>query len=112
MSENYMPVFTMTKTATGAITKNRFVTIAGALAGAGATALGVANSGAAIGENFPVLVLGTAVVEASAAIASGAAVEATAVGKAVTRTTGVVLGRALEAASADGDKIEVLLIPN
>lgn len=52
---------------------------------------------------------GTTKVVASAAIAIGAWVTSTAAGKAVTTTTDgdVVVGRALEAAAADGDIIEI-----
>jgi len=48
--------------------------------------------------------------EASAAIARGASVEIVPTGeKVVTRTTGTVIGRALDKASADGDLIRVLI---
>ena len=48
--------------------------------------------------------------EASAAIARGASVEILPAGeKVVTRTTGTVIGRALDKASADGDLIRVLI---
>ena len=55
--------------------------------------------------------LGTTKVVASAAIAIGALVTTTNAGKAVTTTTDkdVVIGRALEAAGADGDIIEIQL---
>ena len=54
---------------------------------------------------------GTTKMVASAAISIGDFVTSTAAGKAVTTTTdkNVVLGRALEAAAADGDIIEVQL---
>lgn len=54
---------------------------------------------------------GTSKVVASAAIAIGAFVTTTSAGKAVTTTTDkdVVIGRALEAAGADGDIIEIQL---
>ena len=48
--------------------------------------------------------------EASAAIARGATLEIEPSGeKVVTRTTGTVIGRALDKASADGDLIRVLI---
>ena len=56
--------------------------------------------------------MGTAVVTAGAAIAKDAAVEVGTAGKAVTKSTGVTVARALQAAAADGDRIEVMLIPN
>lgn len=95
-----------------AITASTFVTATGAVATAAGTAFGVARSDAAIGQLFPADVLGTAQVIASAAIAKGAFVEVAAAGKAVTRTTGIPVGIALEAAAAAGDVIEVYLIAN
>lgn len=98
--------------AVAALTAERFVTAAGAVATAAGNAIGVASTDAAIGDLCPVDVLGTAVVTAGAAIAKGAHVEVGAAGKAVTLAAGKAVGVALEAAAADGDRIEVLLIPN
>ncbi len=81
--------------------------------GEGATDLliGVLQNKPASGKPALVRFLGTTKVVASAAIAIGARVTSTSAGKAVTTTTDkdVVVGRALEAASADGDIIEILL---
>lgn len=95
-----------------ALTAERFVTAAGAVAGAAGNAVGVASTDAAIGELCPVDVLGTAVITAGAAIAKGAAIEVGAAGKGVTLAAGKKVAVALEAAAADGDRIEALLIPN
>lgn len=104
---------TLTVTAGGALTTNRFVTGAGAAPSANGRALGVTRTGAtAAGDLVPVDVLGTALVEASAAIAADAQVATTNDGRAVTFSTGVVVGRALTAASGAGQLVEVLLIPN
>jgi hypothetical protein len=70
----------------------------------------------AIGERCDTVMLGIAFIEAGAAIAQGAMVTADAVGRAVTAApaAGVnnrVAGVALEAASAAGDVIRVLLEP-
>lgn len=113
MSKQAIDILTLTVTTTGAVTEARFVTVAGAQAGAAANALGVAKYAAA-GANvpLPVTALGTAVVEAGAAVAAGALVEADANGRAITRVAGAILGRALQAAAAAGDFIEVMLIPN
>jgi cell division protein FtsX len=55
---------------------------------------------------------GTAIAIAGAAIALGAAVEVhTNVQQVVTKAAGIIVGRALSAASAAGDQIEVLVIP-
>lgn len=105
-------LLTLSIAATAALTAERFVSATGAVATAAGNAIGVARSDAAIGELCPVDVIGTAVVTASAAIAKGALVEVAAGGKAATKSAGIAVARALEAAGADGDPIEVLLIPN
>lgn len=100
------------KIASGVIAAERFVTHAGAQAGAAANTFGVARSSAAVGDAFPVDVVGTAIVEVGAAVANGAAIETDANGRGITRTSGPTVARALQAATAAGQRIEVLLIPN
>lgn len=114
MSNQSIPILTLTRAAAGAIAANRFVTPAGAQAGADANAIGVARVAAAVaGEEIPVDVLGTTVVEAGGAIAAGATIKSDANGKAITwAVSGAKLAIALEAAGGDGQFIEVLLIPN
>lgn len=105
---------TLTAVAAGALVANRFVGTDLQQAGAGENAYGVARTAAASGDPVPIDVLGTAIVEAGAAIAAGAAVEINASGKAVTQSAGVTVGRLApgESASADGDLVEVVLIAN
>lgn len=98
--------------ALAAITQARAVTATGAVATAAGNALGFASTDAATGERVPVVAGGTAIATAGAAIALGAAVEVGTAGKVVTRSAGVTVGRALNAAAADGDQIEVLVINN
>lgn len=98
--------------ATAALTQFRGVTVAGAVPAAAATALGLAQQGGAIGDAVPVAALGTAIGEAGAAIAAGAALEYDASGRVITRSAGVTIGRALTAAGAAGEQVEVFLIPN
>lgn len=112
MSNQYRPAQTLSVLATAALTANRFVTAAGAVPAASGNALGVALADAASATQVPVVVLGTAVVTAGAAIANGVAVEVGTAGKAITKATGIAVGRALQAASGDGDSIEINLIPN
>lgn len=107
-----IPILTLSLAVTSAITAERFATLGGAPATAGGNAGGVARSDGAVGELIPLDVLGTAVVTAGAAVAKDAAIEVGTAGKAITKTTGVAVARALEAAAADGDRIEVMLIPN
>lgn len=113
MSKQSIAVLTLSIQASGAIVANRFVTPAGDQAEADENTLGVARSNAADGEQVAVDVLGTAVVEAGAAIAAGATVKSNAAGKAITwASSGAKVGIALEAATGDGSFIEVLLIQN
>lgn len=105
-------LLTLTVLASAAVAAERFVTAAGAYPTAAGKALGVSRTDAAIGDRFPADVLGTAVITAGAAIAVDQRVEVGATGKAVPLNAGVPVGVAVQAASADGDRIEILLIPN
>lgn len=105
-------LLTLVLTATAVVEAERFVTEAGAYPTAAGNALGVSTTKAAIGESFGADVLGTAVCTAGAAIAKGAYVQIGTSGKVITRAAGVSVGQALQAATADGDRIEVLLFPN
>lgn len=114
MSQQSIPILTLSDTATAAVSANTFIGWGGAPLASGATskAKGVARSDAAIGEVFPVDVLGTAIVIASGAISKGDALEVAAGGQAATSAgTNPVVARALQAAAAAGDLIEVFLLP-
>lgn len=104
----------LTMMASAAVVANRFVTPAGAVAGAGVNAQGVAQTDAAIGEKFTATVIGTEVVETGAAIAAGALIECDATGRAITKAAGVTLARLApgEVATAAGQFVEVILITN
>lgn len=104
-------LLTLTIVATATLSANRFCTAVGALPTLKGNTVGVCRSGGDSGDLVPVDTLGTAMVEASAAISAGAALNTTAAGLAVTHTDGVIVGRALTGGST-GDLIEVLLIPN
>ncbi|MBK8638036.1 MAG: DUF2190 family protein [Chromatiaceae bacterium] len=113
MSQQSLSLLTLTLTLSGTVTPRRFVTSTGAQTGADGNAIGVARLGGVSGDKVPVDVLGTAVVEAGAAIAVGATLKADASGRAITWVTaGGRLGVALEAAAAAGDLIECLLLDN
>ena len=113
MSAQAIALLTLATTLTGAVTASRFVTPAGAMAGADANTLGVARSTGAINDKVPVDALGTAVVESGAAVVAGATIKSDATGRAITWvTSGAKVGVALEAATAAGQFIEVLLVPN
>lgn len=112
MAASSKSVLTLGVIAAAAITQGRAVTAAGAVASAAGNAAGIAETDAAIGARVPYTALGTGLATAGAAVAVGAPLEVGAAGKLVTRSAGVTVARALSAAVADGDQIEVLLIPN
>ncbi len=112
MSQNNTPCLTLPVKLTAPVLKYTFVDLTGANATAAAYSHGVAMTDGAIGEVIPVVVLGTAPVIASAAIAKGAKVEVAAAGKAATIAAGIAVARAMEAAAAANQIIEVLLLPN
>lgn len=91
-----------------AITKGQLVTLDGKVAVAAKDAHGVAGYDAAIGEILPVTVVGTAVVKAGAALTIGKRVQVGTTGQAVTHSTGVPVGIALETV-ASGDYVEILI---
>jgi hypothetical protein len=105
-------ILTLSVVATAALIQNRAVTGTGAIPAAGARCLGFADVNAAIGERVSVNAMGTTVAEAGAAVAVDALVEVDAQGRVVTKNAGVAVGRALAAATAAGQQIEILLIPN
>lgn len=108
-----VPVLVINRTAGAALSQYQPITAAGAAATAASNAVGFTNASAASGALVPVTVLGTAIAVAGAAITAGALVEVhTTVTQVVTKSAGVAIGRALTAAGAAGDLIEVLLIPN
>ena len=114
MSRQCNPLLTLTLGLTGTVVAERFVTGAGAQTGAAGNAIGVARTAGVSGNNIPVDVIGTAIVETGAAIAANALIEADASGRAVTKSAGVTLGRLApgEVATAAGQFVEVLLIQN
>jgi hypothetical protein len=113
MSQQAISLLTLACVLSGTVSANRFVTPAGALTGADANTLGVARTAGVSADKVPVDILGTAVVEAGAAVAAGATIKSDATGRAITWvTSGAKVALALEAATAAGQFIEVLLIPN
>lgn len=137
MSQQAHSIYNLTLAASGAVTEYRGVGFDGAQATVqGQKVAGVAKRSAAAGQAFDAAIVGTAVVEAGAAIAVGAALIVDAQGRAIpstgaltvkagatavtsTAANGAILqggdgpeyvfADALQAAAAAGDKIEVLL---
>ena len=109
MARTYIDILTLTRRATSAITDGRFVTVAGTIAGADEEVLGVAMSDAGIGDDFPVLVVGTVQMIAGAAITAGYAVISDADGLPVPKGSGTnVAGIALTDAQP-GEPVTILI---
>lgn len=102
-------LLTLTLTASADVVAARFVSIAGAQSTAGGLALGVSQSNATPGQQFPAVVFGTAIVESGGAFSKGDPLQSDAQGRAVDATTGPVVAHALEDATAAGEMVEVLL---
>lgn len=113
MSAQAIALLTLTVGLTAEVAACRFVTPLGAQAGAGANTLGVARTQGVIGDPVPVDVLGTTIVEAGAAFTAGSTLKADADGKAIAwAVSGARVAVALQSATAPGERVEVLLIPN
>ena len=110
MSQLNRPLLTLSVKLTAARAAFRAVKVTGAASAQASGADGFTRAAGAVGEVVPVVVIGTATAEASGAIAAGADLEATADGRVATKTGGgALVAKALEAAAAAGDKIEVLV---
>jgi hypothetical protein len=114
-----IPVFEATFTSSGDLSAGRykFVKISAAqtvaLTGAGERAIGVlTNAPDAAGKPASVRILGTVEVMCGAAVAAGNLLKSDANGKAINASVANddFFGIALEAATADGDIIEALLV--
>ncbi len=106
-------LLTLSVLAAVALTAERFVTAGGNYATARQGALGVTTTSAASNALVPVDALGTTVVVAGGVFAKGASLAVGTAGKAVASESGdVIVAVALQAATADGDRVEVFLIPN
>lgn len=106
-------ILAMPVNSAGAIARGRAVGFDRAqISAANAAIYGVARfAAAAAGEDVTIDVLGTAIAEAGAPVAVGAALATDAQGRFVTHSTGPIVGRALQAAGAAGQFFEVLLTP-
>ena len=127
MSRQACPIFALSALAATALLAERFVSQSGAGTTNGAlttinvaqttlaatNTLGVVRQAAASGDKVTVDVLGSAIIEAGAAITAGATVSSDTVGRAIAWATGAAkVGMALQSATAAGQFIEILLIPN
>lgn len=110
MSEAYIEILCLTGIAPSVVNGNRFVGFDDAQATvAGQACKGVAYSEAAADNTYPIHAAGVTTVVSGAAVAVGAALQTDAQGRAVTQSSGVLVGRALEAATAADQLIQILL---
>jgi hypothetical protein len=113
MSQQNTALLTLTVALAGTVAAARFVSATGAQVGADGASIGVSRTAGVSGEKVPVDVLGTAIVESGAAITAGAALKSDASGRAIVwATSGNKVAYALQAATAAGQFIEVLLLDN
>lgn len=94
--------------AAAALTRLRLVGLTGNVCAAGAVALGVCEADTDSSQQAPVNVTGILLVEAGGAVAAGAEVESDASGRAITKSAGVGVGHALDAAAQAGDVIRIV----
>lgn len=112
MPATKISILTLSVAAAALLVSNRAVGQDGNYAGAGLKCFGFTTEDAeAVGAQTPVDTLGTTIAEVGAAVALDANLEVGATGKLITATTGVVVAKAMQAAGADGDKIEVFILP-
>jgi len=97
-------------TASTTLTQFRGATITGAPASTAGNGYPCATGGGT-GDTVPVVLLGVAIGEAGAAVSAGALLVFNASGQYITRSAGVTVGRAMNAASF-GDTFQVFVIPN
>lgn len=110
MAQTKQVVLTTSIHATTAWQANRFINYGGQQAAAGEAVLGVSADEADQGDIAAVDVLGIAVVETAGAVAQGDVLAADAQGLAVKQTgNAVAAGHALDAATAAGDTIRIVL---
>lgn len=105
-------ILTLAVTAAVALEAERAVTAAGNYAAAAGNAFGVTNTKGAIGERVPTDVLGTTIATAGGIFAADAYLQVGASGKLVVQSAGKAVAQALQASTGDGDRVEVLWIPN
>ena len=105
-------LLTLTVMATAAITANTFISWSGTAPFAGDNPMGVACTDAQIGDAVACDVFGTTLVRAAGPIGINELIEVASGGRAAGLSSGIPVARALQAAAAADDLIEVLLLPS
>lgn len=110
-----IPTLTLTVIAAAALVNNRAVNQAGNYPAAGGLAFGITRSDAATGDPTPVDVQGTAIATAGAAFSKDVPLMVGTDGKLVAHDGDGdkhAVARSMQAATADGQLVEVLLVPS
>jgi Uncharacterized conserved protein (DUF2190) len=111
MSAMKRPIFTYSILAAAVVAQNLAVGYDGNLAAAGTAMLGMSTTESEVGVMLAVDVQGTSICTSGAAFAKGDDLEVGSNGQLITQTTGVVVARALEAATAANEFCEIMLLP-
>ncbi len=110
-----IPTLTLTVIAAAALVNNRAVNQAGNYPAAGGLAFGITRSDAATGDPTPVDVQGTAIATAGAAFSKDVPLMVGTDGKLIAHDGDGdkhAVARSMQAATADGQLVEVLLVPS
>lgn len=108
-------ILTLSVVAAAALEPARMVNQAGSYPAAGGLAWGATRSAGEIGDPVPVDLMGTAIVTAGAAFGKDVPLMVGVDGKVIAHDGAAgkfSVGRSMEAAAADGDQVEILLVPN
>lgn len=89
--------------------KNLLISFDAQVCTSGQLALGVINANTNINEQVPVVVSGIALVKCGAAVSNGDALQSDANGKAITKSTGELIGYSLDDSTGADVLIRVLL---
>ena len=111
MSQQSIPILSLTLIAAGTVAEHRLIDFSGAQATTlGQKVLGPAMTDATNNQTLGVVAMGTAIVESGAAFAVGDSLTTDTQGRAVVATgSNFIVADAMHAASAAGERIEVLL---
>ena len=110
-----IPTLTLTVIAAAALVNNRALNQAGNYPAAGGLAFGITRSDAATGDPTPVDVQGTAIATAGAAFSKDVPLMVGTDGKLIAHDGDGdkhAVARSMQAATADGQLVEVLLVPS
>jgi hypothetical protein len=103
-------VYQQEVTASATLTQYRGAQITGAAVSAGGNGF-IASTGGVSGDLVPLVILGVAIAETGATVTAGSLVEFDSVGRVINRSSGAIVGRAIQGA-AISNFIQVIAIPN